>query len=208
MPRLRQDTVNRRRAAILEAAIECFAERGFHQTTIAGICARAGVSTGALYVWFDSKEAIVEAVAAQRHARERALLEQALGASTQDDLKRSLAAYLQWLEDPAEQRRRRVGVQIWAEALINPRLHELIRRGIAQRNLLLERVRRAQDDGSLPGVEADGLLRVFLALIQGLILQQAWEPELELASYQQAVELLIDRLTDEHANLTRPSLLG
>ncbi len=197
MPRLREDTAERRRSAILDAAVVCFAERGFHQTTIADICAHAEVSTGALYVWFDSKEAIVEAVAGQRHDQERALLERTLGAGTREALRGAFGAYLEWLGDPAERQRRRVGVQIWAEALTNPRLHGLVLRGIGQRNLLLERVRRAQADRTVPEIDPDGLLRVFLALIQGLILQQAWEPDLDLNPYRQAVELLIDRLVEE-----------
>jgi len=199
MPRLRRDTAQRRRSAILDAAVDCFAERGFHETTIADICTRAGVSTGALYVWFDSKEAIVEAVAGQRHERERSLLEQTFGAGTREGLRAALAGYLEWLGDPAERQRRRVSVQIWSEALTNPRLHALVLRGVAQRNILLERVQRAQAEGTLPAVQPDGLLRVFLALIQGVILQQAWEPDLELEPYREAIQRLIDELTSDDA---------
>jgi hypothetical protein len=37
--------------------------------------------------------------------------------------------------------------------------------------------------------------RVLLAIIQGFILQQAWDPEIDIASYRQAVRCFIDSLT-------------
>jgi AcrR family transcriptional regulator len=48
-----------RRESILEAALGCFVERGFHGTTIPEIAARAQVATGTLYHYFESKEALV-----------------------------------------------------------------------------------------------------------------------------------------------------
>ncbi|MES1158405.1 MAG: helix-turn-helix domain-containing protein [Terricaulis silvestris] len=53
----------RRRREILEAAMGCFRRRGFHQATMQEICAEAGISPGALYRYFDSKSAIIAAIA-------------------------------------------------------------------------------------------------------------------------------------------------
>ena len=50
-----QDTT---RAAIIDAAAACFAEKGYAETGVAEICARAGISKGALYYHFESKQAI------------------------------------------------------------------------------------------------------------------------------------------------------
>jgi AcrR family transcriptional regulator len=46
-------------AKILEAALALFRERGFAEATMREIAARAGVSTGLAYYYFDSKDAIV-----------------------------------------------------------------------------------------------------------------------------------------------------
>lgn len=51
-----------RKAQIMEAAIQVFAEKGFDQATMADIVARAGLSKGALYWYFESKEELIIAI--------------------------------------------------------------------------------------------------------------------------------------------------
>jgi len=46
------------RSHILDVAGELFAERGYDATSVAGICARAGVTKGAFYHHFKSKQAV------------------------------------------------------------------------------------------------------------------------------------------------------
>src|SRR5258706_1763357 len=47
---------------ILEAALSVFAERGFAAARMEQIAARAGVSKGTIYLYFDSKEAVFRAL--------------------------------------------------------------------------------------------------------------------------------------------------
>src|SRR5205814_6003173 len=58
-----------RRAQILDAALVCFAKRGFHQASMRDISAQAGISVGLIYRYFDNKEAVISAMA-DRHKRE------------------------------------------------------------------------------------------------------------------------------------------
>lgn len=51
-----------RRADILSAALQCFVDRGFYGTAIPEIAKRAGVAAGTIYHYFDSKEALVNAL--------------------------------------------------------------------------------------------------------------------------------------------------
>lgn len=57
-----------KREAILDAALELFAERGFHGTAVPLIAESAGVAAGTVYRYFESKEAIVNALY-QQHKR-------------------------------------------------------------------------------------------------------------------------------------------
>jgi AcrR family transcriptional regulator len=198
MPKLTARTAAARRQQILDAATACFSERGIHATTMQDICQRAGLSPGAVYCWFTGKEAIIDAVADERHARERDMLQ---AAATAGDPRAAFSsffdAYLDWLADPAEQRRRRVSIQMWADALVNDRLRPSVRAGTDQQAIARDFITAGQAAGDLPAdIPADGLTRVLLAIIQGFILQQAWDPGIDIASYRQAVGFLIDTLTE------------
>lgn len=48
--------------AIVEAARRCFAEAGFHNTSVQTVCAEAGVSSGKLFHYFANKKALILAV--------------------------------------------------------------------------------------------------------------------------------------------------
>jgi AcrR family transcriptional regulator len=51
-----------RKESILAAALACFVERGFHGTAIPQIAERADIAAGTIYHYFDSKEALVNAL--------------------------------------------------------------------------------------------------------------------------------------------------
>jgi TetR/AcrR family transcriptional regulator, repressor of fatR-cypB operon len=64
-----------KRQAILDAALDLFAERGFHGTAVPLVAERAGVGAGTVYRYFDSKEALVnELFQFWKHELGRALL--------------------------------------------------------------------------------------------------------------------------------------
>ena len=51
-----------RRDQILDCALEVFASKGFHDTSIANICARAGIARGTLYQYFKDKRDVLAAL--------------------------------------------------------------------------------------------------------------------------------------------------
>lgn len=53
------------RTALVEAALDCLVDRGVAGTTTAAVCARAGVSSGALFNHFPTKAALLGAAAEQ-----------------------------------------------------------------------------------------------------------------------------------------------
>jgi AcrR family transcriptional regulator len=77
MPKVSQNHLEARRQQILDAAIECFSRQGFHPTTMQDIIKESGLSSGAIYTYFASKEALIEAIADRRHAKEEALIRSA-----------------------------------------------------------------------------------------------------------------------------------
>lgn len=77
-----------KREKILDAALELFAERGFHGTPVPEVAARAKVGAGTIYRYFESKEALVNAL--YQHWK-RVMLEEVAG-----DLDLTLAPRQQW----------------------------------------------------------------------------------------------------------------
>src|ERR1700759_5673468 len=73
MPKISQARRDARQQQILDAALACFSENGFHQTGMADIVRRSGMSHGAVYVYFSSKDDIIEALADDRHQSEALL---------------------------------------------------------------------------------------------------------------------------------------
>jgi AcrR family transcriptional regulator len=50
------------KAKIMETALELFAKNGFHNTSISKIAKAAGVSKGLMYNYYESKEALLDAI--------------------------------------------------------------------------------------------------------------------------------------------------
>lgn len=73
-PGKREQTKLANRAAILEAAREIFGELGFETATVRDIIRRTGLSVGAFYNYFRSKEEVFEALAADGAMRFRPIL--------------------------------------------------------------------------------------------------------------------------------------
>ncbi len=55
MPQLSPELQEHRHKKLLRSAIEVFAEKGFHETSVDDILAKAGIARGTFYRYFDSK---------------------------------------------------------------------------------------------------------------------------------------------------------
>jgi AcrR family transcriptional regulator len=196
MPKISEEKRQARRLQILDVATRCFAQQGFHRTSMADIVRELKSSPGAVYCYFRGKNEIVAAIAEQRHSRESALLAELLASGdVSEGLQHLACAFFEMLQDPKERERRKVTIQIWAESLRDKRIRKIVERGIRQRDMLTTSLRRAQRAGQLPeNLDTDALSRVLLALLQGFILQQAWEPELDTEGYLVTATHLINSL--------------
>ncbi|MDR2998733.1 MAG: TetR/AcrR family transcriptional regulator [Microbacterium sp.] len=77
------------RGRLLEAAEAVFAEHGYHEASIVKITEHAGVALGTFYLYFDSKQAIFEALVVDLNRRVRHSMSEAMeGASDRIDAER------------------------------------------------------------------------------------------------------------------------
>ena len=77
MSQTQTDTALDRPTQILDAAVACFAKRGFHQTSMHDISAEAGISVGLIYRYFHNKEAVIAAMADRHKKQIHEILERA-----------------------------------------------------------------------------------------------------------------------------------
>ncbi|PZT32722.1 TetR family transcriptional regulator [Stenotrophomonas maltophilia] len=120
----RTDRNEQRIAQILQAALQCFLVKGFHQTSMRDIAQAAGVSLGNLYNHFPGKEAIILAVAvAVAEGEELAPLLQRLAAS--DGERARVLVFLQDFHALCRQPEwATLAVEVLAESARNPAVAE------------------------------------------------------------------------------------
>ena len=194
MPKVSKEYSAARRQQIIDAAYRCFARTGFHQTTMRDIYEEANLSPGAVYHYFPSKEAIIQASFEFDYQRSLELFE---GAAASDDPLNALRELIDFLfrglEGAAELGAGRVNVQGWSEALVNPPLRETLHRLVDQYLAALAQiVGRAQERGQLDAsFDPRALSRILLSLYYGLELQKALDPALEVEAYAAAVKALL-----------------
>ena len=84
---------------ILDAARDEFGERGFSDSSIVGITQRAGVALGTFYTYFDSKEAVFQALVSDMSAQVRDHVAPALEYAEDaiDGERRALQSFLQFV---------------------------------------------------------------------------------------------------------------
>ena len=197
MPKVSQEHRDARRQQVIEAAVVCFARQGFHRATMQDIVKQSGLSAGAIYNYFESKEEIIEALAKERHARERALIVEARQQESLAAMVRSLVqGFFKTFAIAKERMHRSIGVQVWAEALFSPQLHRMVREGVDEpRRLLVELISVAQKRGEIPvNLVPEAVARVMIALFQGFVLQQAWDEEVDVGSYIEVIEVFLSSL--------------
>ncbi|RBW68752.1 TetR/AcrR family transcriptional regulator [Bacillus taeanensis] len=90
-----QKLVERRRKQIIEAAVECYKEKGFHKTTTREIAEKAGFSIGTLYEYIRKKEDVLYLVCDAIYEEVQRKAAEAIGFHTDAvvQLKRALFGY-------------------------------------------------------------------------------------------------------------------
>jgi len=194
MPKITDAQKESRRQQILDAALRCFSRDGFHGTTTADIVRESGVSQGTLYLYFATKEDIVVALADDRHQGEAFL--SALAQSEPDPvqgLMLMIELYGKSLPDPQRLDQRRVGIQGWAEALRNPRIHASATQGLsAVREAIVRLIEKGRQTGQIRSdAHPDALARILIAVFQGLVLQTTWGEPVDLAAIGQVMRAML-----------------
>lgn len=193
MPKLKPETQQARRESILDAAERCFARAGFHRCTMQEICKEAGISPGALYVYFASKEDLIAGIV----ERDRAKLASKLAdLAAAPDLLSALAKLGEHyaMEEPPY--KRVLCIEIGCEATRNPVVGETFRSVDAFCRQNFEQVfERARADGKIAPTEDTQTLALVLSLLgDGLFWRRAVDPSFDAARVLPVLVKLVSTL--------------
>lgn len=193
MPKVTEAHLEARRQQVLDAAFACFARNGFHQTTMQDICREAELSPGAVYRYFDGKESIIEASIKECHQHSAAMIEEARAKGETLNFLDHIVGYLAMMDDPEARRHLLVTVQLWAEALRNPRIMDAHRRMSHDVWLqaLTEVFAGARDRGEIaPDLDPKAVAYVMGSFWHGVMLQKGIDPDLDIPKYAEVVRAM------------------
>lgn len=196
MPRVTAEHRAARREQILRAAWRCVAREGFHKTTMADVIGESGLSAGAVYGYFKSKDEIITAIADRSIGTVgevfHALLADGQAPHPADVLEAALSRLLE-VADTEDGDLTLIAVQAWGEAVRGGEIRDLVRPRITDlREHWVEVARRHQAAGGLqPDADPEQVGRALLGLMPGFILQRLLIGEVTPAGYAAGVRAML-----------------
>lgn len=200
MPKVSQQHRDARREQILAAARRCFLRDGFHATSMQDLFAEAGLSAGAVYSYFASKDDVILAIAEQNMRSVTDMINAIATEQPGRPVGAVLADVMEILRAKDEQEGLgKLTVIVWSEAVRNPALAARFTALVEQLRASLAEVIQ-QTRGSLPDdVPADVLATALFSLVPGYLLQLALIGSAAVDGVPDAVRALwpADSLTEE-----------
>ena len=174
MPKVSQQYRDARRDQILGAARRCFLRDGFHVTSMQDLFRESGLSAGAVYRYFASKDEVIAAIAEDNMRAVLAMIHEVASEDPGRSVGEVAAAVLSRIRaKDAADGLGAMAVLVWAEALRNPSLAGQLRDLLTRMHDDLTRlIADHQRAGRLPGeVTADAMARTLVSTMAGYILQ-------------------------------------
>lgn len=195
VPKVTEAHRDARRNQIVDAALDCFAQKGFQGASMADIFEASGLSAGAVYSYFPSKREL--AVATATRVLEVQL--QRVGDHADTHVAPAPSRVIRSLAEGFEEAGlpTRVIIQVWGEAATAPELRDLARGALASvgatfRLLLtrwaVETKGMGEDAAAAFSTEVHPAM---MALAQGYLLQSALVPDFDLDAYVRGVERIL-----------------
>jgi AcrR family transcriptional regulator len=176
MPRVSQEHLDARRQQIIDAARARFASHGFARTSMADIVTESGLSNGAIYRYFTSKDEIVAAVCEQSsEAMPKALTVEAID---------GFLEYVRTLARDTDHAR--LVAQIYAEAAISPPLAAVVQQQLSAMRAAIAALVPARRRRN-----AEQIAEVFVAICSSYSQQLAVRGDLDPAPFSTALMAII-----------------
>jgi len=182
---------------VLDAALELFTQKGFAATRVDDIAARAGISKGAVYLYFPSKEAILEGLVRRAVTP---IADHALGMIShfEGDPRFAVSMVMKMIGGRLSDPKLLAVPRLIIREVVNfPHLAEMYRREVLDRVIPVVEtlIRRGIDQGYLRQVDANLTIRSIVGPIALHILMA------EIFGIMPKEGLALDRLIDNHLTI-------
>jgi AcrR family transcriptional regulator len=194
VPRVTEDHLAARRQQILEAARVCFQRNGFHNTSMQDVIDEAGLSVGAVYRYFASKNDLITTIAETVIGRADQLLAEVAAQETPPTLVDAMERALEFVdEQTGPDGMFPLALQVWAEAMRDPVLAEFVAgKYAAMRMRFVAVATRAQQAGELPpDADVRAVGAVLFGMIPGYALQRILAAGPDKKTYLAGVRALV-----------------
>jgi AcrR family transcriptional regulator len=196
MPRVSDDHLTARREQILEAARVCFLRNGLHNTSMQDLIQEAGLSVGAVYRYFRSKNEIISAIAESVAGALTAYLDELLRREPRVPIGEAMSLVLDAVDvQVGPDGNFPIALQVWAEATRDPAIGLIVKdRYDGMRSVFAEFARRAVQAGELPpDTDADAVGAALFGMIPGYALQRLLVGYPDKETYLRGVRTLLNR---------------
>jgi AcrR family transcriptional regulator len=194
MPRVSEQHLAARRRQIVDAATRCFNRDGFHGTSIHDVIGEAGLSVGAFYRYFRSKDDLIRAIAQEKIDEVSGVVDAALAASPLPPLLTTLEQVLAVIDrSMGPDGPLNIAIQVWGEAQRDADLAAMVADLYGRiRDKATQLVRRAQEAGQLAeGGDPDAVGSVVFGLIQGYLMQRILIGDVDRDRYVAGIATLV-----------------
>jgi TetR/AcrR family transcriptional repressor of uid operon len=181
------------RQRVIDAAVTCFAQSGFHGASMQQICAAANMSPGALYRYFPSKVSIIAAIAEAEREKHKEFFEQL--AEAEDPVEALVSIGSTRLEQILTGPNSSLCAETIAEAARNPAVRGMFDRNLAEaRAHMVAALQRGQAQGKVdPTLDVDTACRLIMAMGEGLSVHQGLASTLSAERMRPVLQILLRR---------------
>lgn len=184
-----------RRAQILDAAKRCFASCGYHETRVDDIAREAGLSKGALYWYFDSKQEILGLLCEDYSKDLEGVFLEAANAHDLDPVHFLIEIGAQMLQHACgDEARRLVWLEHWSHAARDPESRDQLT-AIHQHwlDITIPLVEKSITEGKLKKVDPRHFMVGLMAMFDGILAMRAFHSDVDPVDlWRSLAEMLLD----------------
>lgn len=173
MPKMKPEALEARRNQILQAALTCFVQTGYHKTSVDDIASQAGLSKGSIYTHFESKQALFLALLNRMiHVTGLPGILGAEDTTDQEKIVAALEGIISYVQTSDFQDYAALLLVAWREAQSDPEVRQTVA-GLytGMRSGFSQLIQQGIDSEQIEPIDAHSFASILIAIFDGLMVQ-------------------------------------